>query len=93
MHGGGMVSGAFRLSPLKNFGSPRLYLGTHYISLTILDAQYLARIFNIVQQQLRNYTLALPDVMSYVASSLKSVTYVEPVPNASEHIDHRYQFE
>ena len=56
------VSGALRLSPPKNYGSARLFFGTQYISLTILDLQYLARKFRIVQQ-LRDYTLALPDVV------------------------------
>jgi len=49
--------------------------------------------FHVVQQQLHDYTLSLSDVLSYVASSLTSVTYVEPVPNASEHIDYRHLFE
>jgi len=49
--------------------------------------------FNIVQQQLRDYTTALPDVLSYVTSSVTSVTYVEPVNNASDHIDYRHLFE
>jgi len=34
--GAGYVSDAFRLSPLKNVGSARLYFGTQYISITIL---------------------------------------------------------
>jgi len=49
--------------------------------------------FHIVQQQSRNYRLALQDVHSYLASSLTSVTYVEPIPNASDHIDYRHLFE
>ena len=91
--GAGCVSGAFRLSPPKKFGSARLYFDTQYISLTILDLQYLARMFYIVQQQLHHYTTALPDVLSYVTSSVTSVTYVEPVPNVNDHIDYRHPFE
>jgi len=89
----GCESGAFRLSPPKKYGSARLYFGTQYISVTLLDLQYLARIFHIVRQQLRNFTLALPDVLSYVTSSLTSETYVEPVPNASVLIQYRHLFE
>ena len=85
--GAGCVSGAFRLSPPKNCGSARLYFCTQYISLIILDLQYFARIFHIVQQQLLDYTLALPDVLSYVTSSVTSV------PNASDHVDCRHLFE
>ena len=91
--GAGCVTGAFLLSPAKNFGSARLYFGTQYISLTILDLQYLARMFHIVQQQLHDYTTALPDVLSYVTSSVTSVTYVEPMLNATDHIDNRHLFE
>jgi len=91
--GAGCVSGAFRLSPPKNIRSARLYFGTQYIILTILDLQYLARMFHIVQQQLRDYTTSLPDVLSYVTSSVTSATYVEPVPNASDLIDYRHLFE
>jgi len=87
------ASSALRLSPPRNYGSARLYFGTPYISLTILDLQYLAQMFHIVQQQLRYYTLVLPDVLSYMESSLTSVTYFERVPNGSEHIDYRHQFE
>ena len=96
-NGGGIgavcVGGAFRLSPPKNFGSARLYFDTQYNSLTIMALQNFARIFHIVQQQLLDYTTALPDVLSYVTSSVTSVTYVEPVPNASDLIDYRHLFE
>ena len=69
------------------------YFGTQYISLIQLDLQYFVRMFQIVKQQLSDYTAALPDVLSYVSSSVTSVTYVEPVPNASDHIDYRHLFE
>jgi len=68
--GAGCVSGAFRLSPPKKYGSARLYFGTQYVSLTILHLQYLAGMFHIVQQQLRHYTTALPNVLSFVTSSV-----------------------
>jgi len=49
--------------------------------------------FHIVQQQLRYYTISLPDVLSYVTSSVTSVTYVIPLPNASNLVDYRHLFE
>jgi len=49
--------------------------------------------FHKLQQHLRDYTIALPDVLSYVTSSVTSVTYVEPVPNASDRMDYRHLFE
>ena len=91
--GAGCVCAAFRLLLPKNFGSARLYFCKQYISLTIPDIKYRARMFHIVQQQLRDYTTALPDVLSYVTSSVTSVTYVEHVPNASDLIDYRHLFE
>ena len=94
-HAGGVSTqdARFRLSPTKNCGLARLYFVTQYISLTILDLQYHARKFHIVQQQLRGYTTALPDVLSNVTSSLTSVTYVEPVPDTSNVIDYCNLFE
>jgi len=49
--------------------------------------------FHIVQQQLRDYTTALPDVLPYVTSSVISVAYVETVPSASDHTEYRHLFE
>ena len=40
--------------------------------------------FNIVQQQLRDYVLALQDVLPFVTTTLTSVTYVELAPDASK---------
>jgi len=77
----------------ETFGLARLYFAMQYINLTILDLQYLARNFHIVQQQLRDYTTALPDVLSYVTSTVTSVTYIEPVPSASDLIDNSHLFE
>jgi len=91
--GAGCMSGAFLLSLPKNLGSARMNFSTQYISITILDVQYLARMFHIVQQQMRDYTLALPDVMSDVTSSVTSVTYIEILPNASDLIDYHHLFE
>jgi len=67
-------SGAFRLSPPRNYGSARLYFRTQYISLMKIALQYLARMFHVVQQKLSDDALALPDVLSCVASSINSVT-------------------
>jgi len=49
--------------------------------------------FNIVHQQMRYYVLALPDLLLYVAMSLTSVVYVEPMPNASAHINYPNLYE
>jgi len=87
-------SGSFRLSnPRNRCGLTRLYLATEYICLTPLDLHYLARVFNIVHQQLRDYVLALPDLLSYVTMPLTSVVYVEPMPNASTHINYPHLYE
>jgi hypothetical protein len=69
----GCTSGAFRLNVTRSGRMERLYFDTHYITLILPDIEYLARMFNVVQQQLRDYILAMPD-MSYVTTALNSVT-------------------
>jgi len=49
------------------------------------DIEYLSRMFNIVQQQLRDYIVALQDITS--------VTYVEPSFDASKNIDYPHLYE
>jgi len=87
------MSGVFRLSSPKYFGSARLYFGTHYISLSILGLQYFVRMFHILQQQLPDVNIAWPDILSYETSPVTSMTYVGPVPNASDLIEYRHLFE
>jgi len=81
-------SGNFRLHTPRRHGSARLFVGTEYISLIQPDMDYLVRVFPILQQQLRDYISALPDVLSYVTSSLASTSFVEPQPNASTTINY-----
>jgi len=40
--------------------------------------------FSIVQQQLRDYIVALQDVLPCVKATINSVTYVYPPPNAAK---------
>jgi len=54
---------------------------------------YLVRVFPIIQQQFRVYIIAMPDVLSYVTSSLASTSFVEPPPNASTNIDYPHLYE
>jgi len=63
-------------------------VGTEYISLTHPDIYYLVRVFPILQQELRDYISALPEVLSYVTSSLALTSFVEPPPNASTFINY-----
>ena len=49
--------------------------------------------FNIVQQQLRDYIVALQDVLPFVTNTLTSVTYVEPSPDASKNVDFPHLYE
>jgi hypothetical protein len=71
----------------------RLYVDPHLISLTLHDIEYLSRMFSIVQQQLRDYIVALQDVFPYVTATLTSVTYAEPAPDASKKINFRHLHE
>ena len=47
----------------------------------------------IVQQQLRDYIVALQVVLPYVTAILTSVTYVEPTPEASKNIRFLHLYE
>jgi len=85
--------GIFRLHTPKRHGSARLFVGTEYISLTQPEMDYLVRGFPILQQQLRDYIIALPDMLPYVTSSLASTTSVEPQANASSNIDYTHLYE
>jgi hypothetical protein len=86
-------SGNFRLTRNRGGGAARLYLDTQYIHLTSQDLRYLVRMFHIVQKQLSDYIIAMPDVLSYVTSSLTSTSYIEPAPNVSQHINYPHLYE
>jgi len=88
--GGGseFKNGAVRLNMTRSRRMARLYLNSRYISLTLPDFDYLSRMFNVVQQQLRDYIVAMQDVLPYVTSTLSSVTYVDPAPNAGKNINY-----
>ena len=79
-------SGALRLDVTRSGRMVRLYVDSQFISLTLQDIEYLSRMFSIVQQ-LRDYIVALQDVLPYVTATLTSVTYVEPAPEASKNIN------
>jgi len=55
--------------------------------------EYLLRVFPILQQHLRDYVIALPDVLSYATSSSASTSFVEPQANASTNIDYPHLYE
>jgi len=78
--------GAFRLDGTRSRRTARQYDDSQTISLTLKDIEYLSRMFNIVQQ-LRDYIVALHDVLPFVTTTLTSVTYVEPAPDASKNVD------
>jgi len=79
-------SGNFRLGMHKRrHGLTRLYVGSEYMCLMSLDLQYLAR--------MREYVVALPDLLPYVTVCLTSVVYVEPMSNASTHVNYPHLYE
>jgi len=53
--GCGCEIGAFRLNVTRSRRTARLYVDSQFISLILLDIEYLSRMFNIVQQQLGDY--------------------------------------
>jgi len=83
----------FRLHTPGRHGSVRLFVGMEYISRSQPDMDYLVRVILIIQQQLHDYIIALPDVLSYMTSSLTSTSYIDPAPNASKNIDYAHLYE
>ena len=69
----GRENGAFRLNLNRSRRTARLYVHCQYISLTLQDIDYLSRMFSVVQNQLRDYIVALEEVLPYVTASLNSV--------------------
>jgi hypothetical protein len=49
--------------------------------------------FSFVEQQLRNYNVALQDVLPYFTATLTSVTYVNPPPDADKNIHYSHVYE
>ena len=69
-----------------------LFFDSQYISLTLQDNEYLSHMFIVVQQQLRDYIVALQDVLPYVTATLTSVNYVDPKPEASKKNNFRHMY-
>jgi hypothetical protein len=65
----------------------RLYVESQFISITLQDIDYLSRMFRVVQQQLRDYIVALQDVLPYVTATLTSVTYLDSAPDANKNMN------
>ena len=89
----GCKEGDFRLNTTRSYRIARLYLGKQYIRLRLGDLQYLSRMFHVLRNQLKVYTLSLSDVLTYVTIALTSVNYVEPAPNPSKHIAYSQLFD
>jgi hypothetical protein len=66
----GHTDGVFRLTFGKN-RIARLHMDKHYITSR---STILTNMFYVVQNQLNSYIAALPDVMIYVISALRSTT-------------------
>jgi len=62
-------SGAFQPDVTRSGRTARLYVDSQFISLTLRAIEYLSRMFNIVQQQLRDYIVALQDVLPFVTNT------------------------
>ena len=77
---------SFRPDLTSSRRAARLFVDSQFISLTSRDIEYLSRVFSIVQQQLRDYIVALQDVLPHITATVTSVTYVEPTPEASKNI-------
>ena len=70
-----------------------MYLDKNILALKFQELLNLQNMFHILQNQLNLYITALPDLMTYVISGLRSDTYVEPAANASNLILYPRLFE
>jgi hypothetical protein len=78
--------GVFRLTTIGSLRTARMYFDRHCLHFKLEDLQYLERIFHIVNNQLKLYATATPDVKTYIISALGTTTYSDPVPNANNSI-------
>ena len=89
----GCKEGDFILNSTGSYRIARLFLGKQYIGLRLGDLQYLSRLFHVLQNQLKVFSLSLSDVLTYVIVALTSVNSAEPAPNASKHIVYSQLFD
>jgi hypothetical protein len=76
----------FRLTTIGGYRVARIYLDKQYSTFKLDDLKCLSRMFYIVQNQHKAYIHALPDVMTYVITTLASVDCVEPAPTLSKFV-------
>ena len=60
----GFKDGDFILNTTGSYRVARLYLDKEYISLKLVELQYLSKMFHVVPNQMDAFTLAMPDVLS-----------------------------
>jgi hypothetical protein len=68
--------GMFRLTTTRGYKTARITFDRYYISFKLEELRYLSNMFYVLQNQLTYYTLALPDLLNYVAKALSSTIYV-----------------
>ena len=61
--------GMFRLTTTRKYKTARITFDRHYISFKLEELRYLSNMFYVLQNQLTYYTLALPDLLNYVAKA------------------------
>jgi hypothetical protein len=74
--------GMLRLTTTRGFKTARRTFDRD-ISYKLEVLRYLSNMFYVLQNQLTYYTLALRDLLNYVAKALSSTIFVEPSPDAS----------
>ena len=89
----GRSDGPFSLNTSGSYRVARLYMDIHYDALKFQELRFLQNMFHFVETQPTSYIAALPDVMNYVISALKSTTYVETAANAGNVILYPRLFE
>jgi hypothetical protein len=78
--------GLFRLTTVGILENARMYFDRHYLHFNLAELQYLDKIFHIVNNLLKAYVTAIPDVKTYVISALGTANFVDPAPAVNNSI-------
>jgi hypothetical protein len=87
------VDDNFAISSAAANNIAKFTMGDQRMQFKVADLRYLKDIFYRVQNQLTYYTIALPDLMSYVNQVIGSTEYVNPPANMSPYFSYPQLYE
>jgi hypothetical protein len=79
----------FTIRTTNSYRVARLTVAKQSVNLKLSELRYLLNMFHIVQNQLNDYIIALPDVMQYITIAITSDVYVEPTAKHPTLVNYR----